>query len=63
LWVVKSQQQLENRGLASARGADQRHRLSPRHGDRETLERRATGRCWIAEADILEGNDAERRVG
>src|SRR5260370_38264526 len=63
LWVVKPQQQLENRRLASTRGADERHRLAPQHGDRETLERRATGRCWVAEADILEGNDAARRVG
>jgi hypothetical protein len=46
-----------------ARGADERHRLAPPHGDRETLERRATGRCWVAEADILEGNGAVRRIG
>src|SRR6202043_1518733 len=51
LWVVKPQQQLENRRLTGARGADQRHRLAGRHGDRETLERRASGRRRVAEAD------------
>jgi len=43
----KTQQQLENRRLASARGADERHRLAPQHGDRENPGAPSDGRCRV----------------
>ena len=56
--VVEAEQQPRDRGLAGARGADDRHRLAGRHLEGHALEDRACR--LVGEADVLEA-DACRR--
>ena len=58
LRIVKAQQQLEHRGLAGARRADERDGFARRDLEIEIGERRAIGARRIAEGDALEGDGA-----
>ena len=61
--IVEAQQQIEDRGLARARRADNGHRLARRDAEVETIERQRVGPRRIAERDLLEAHAALHRLG
>ena len=61
--IVEALEQLEQRRLAGARGADHRHRLAGADVEREIGERGAVRAGGIAEGDPVEGERALGRLG